>query len=61
MHNLCFEQKNEKYQRFSSENFQFLEVKFSIYLNRGVFVMYFAFVHPLLDGLCGDVLISTAY
>ena len=26
---------------FLSENFQFLEVKFSIYLNRRVFVMYF--------------------
>ena len=38
-HNLCFEQKYEKYQSFSSENFQFLEVKFSIYLNRRVFVM----------------------
>ena len=38
-HNLCFEQKYEKYQRFLSENFQFLEVKFSIYLNRHVFVM----------------------
>ena len=25
--------------RFLSENFQFLEVKFSIYLNRHVFVM----------------------
>ena len=25
---------------FLSENFQFLEVKFSIYLNRPVFVMY---------------------
>ena len=25
---------------FLSENFQFLEVKFSIYLNRCVFVMY---------------------
>ena len=34
-HNLCFEQKLEKI----SENFQFLEVKFSIYLNRRVFVM----------------------
>ena len=31
--------KNEKYQSFLSENFQFLEVKFSIYLNRLVFVM----------------------
>ena len=38
-HNLCFEHKYEKYQSFLSENFQFLEVKFSIYLNRRVFVM----------------------
>ena len=38
-HNLCFEQKYEKYQSFLSENFQFLEVKFSIYLYRHVFVM----------------------
>ena len=38
-HSLCFEQKYEKYQRFLSENCQFLEVKFSIYLNRHVFVM----------------------
>ena len=38
-HNLCFEQKYEKYQSFLSENFQFLEVKFSIHLNRRVFVM----------------------
>ena len=38
-HNLCFEQKCEKYHSFLSENFQFLEVKFSIYLNRHVFVM----------------------
>ena len=30
----------KKYQGFLSENFQFLEVKFSIYLNRLVFVMY---------------------
>ena len=39
-HNLCFEQKYEKYRRFLSENFQFLEMKFSMYLNRRVFVMY---------------------
>ena len=38
-HNLCFEQKYEKYQNFLSENFYFLVVKFSIYLNRLVFVM----------------------
>ena len=38
-HNLCLQQKYEKYQIFLSENFQFLEMKFSIYLNRCVFVM----------------------
>ena len=38
-HDLCFEQKCEKYMSFLSEKFQFLEVKFSIYLNRRVFVM----------------------
>ena len=41
-HNLCFERKFEKYQKFYlflSEYFQFLVVKFSIYLNRHVFVM----------------------
>ena len=38
-HNLCFEQQYEKYPSFLSENFQFLEVKFSIYLNMRVFVM----------------------
>ena len=37
-HNLSFELKYEKYQGFFlSENVQFLEVKFSIYLNRGLF------------------------
>ena len=39
-HNLCFEQKYEKYQSFFfflSENVPFLEVKFSIYLNRRFF------------------------
>ena len=40
-HNLCFEQKYEKYQSFFFfQNFQFLAVKFSIYLNRHVFVMH---------------------
>ena len=38
-HNLCFEQKYEKILEFLSKNFQFLEVKFSIYLNRRLFVM----------------------
>ena len=38
-YNPCFEQKYENYQSFSSENFPFMEVKFSIYLNRRVFLM----------------------
>ena len=40
-HNLCFEQKYEKYQSFFflSENYLFLEVKIFTYLNRRVFVM----------------------
>ena len=38
-HNLCFEPKYEKYQIFLSENFHVLAVKFSVYLNRYVFVM----------------------
>ena len=38
-HNLCFEQKYVKYQNFLSKNFHFLMVKFSVYLNRRVFVM----------------------
>ena len=37
--NLCFEQKYEKYQIFLSENFPFLVVKVSIYLNRHIFIM----------------------
>ena len=39
-HNLCFEQKYEEYQNFLSEFFHFLVVKFPVYLNRRVFVMY---------------------
>ena len=48
-HNLCFEQKYKKYQSFLSENFQFLEVKFSIYLNRHVFVMAQSVEHPYTE------------
>ena len=36
-HNLYFEQKYEKNLNFLSENFHFLVVKFSVYLNRRVF------------------------
>ena len=38
-YNLCFEQKYEKNINFLSENFHFLVVKFSVYLNRHVFIM----------------------
>ena len=38
-HNLCFGQKYENISEFLSENFLFLVVKFSIYLNRRVFVI----------------------
>ena len=37
--NICFEQKHENIRIFLSENFPFSVVKFSIYLNRPVFVM----------------------
>ena len=40
-YNLCFEQKYEKYQNFLSENFYFLVVNFSVYLNRHIFIMRF--------------------
>ena len=36
---------------FLSENFQFLEVKFSIYLNRRVFVMYFLSCYDMLEDI----------
>ena len=38
-HNLCLEQKYENYQNFYLKMFIFLVVKFSIYLNRRVFIM----------------------
>ena len=51
-HNLCFKQIYEKYQNFLPENFQFLEVKFSIYLNRCVFVMYNLYVKLETETRC---------
>ena len=39
-YNLCFVQKDEKKSESLSENFHCLEVKFSVYLNRLVFVMF---------------------
>ena len=50
-HNLCFEHSYEKYQNFLSENFHFLVVKFSVYLNRHVFVMFPEKVVTLLPKL----------
>ena len=38
-HNLCFEQKYEKYPNFYLKIFHFLVVKFSVYFNGHVFVM----------------------
>ena len=39
IHNQWFEQKYETYYIFLSENFRCLVVKFSVYLNRNVFVI----------------------
>ena len=60
---LCFGGKYEKYQRFLSENFQFLDVKFSTHLHRCVFVISYtmmwsstyyleATVHQIVADLC---------
>ena len=48
-HNLCFEQKYVKISEFLSENFQFLEVKFSIHLI-GVFIFCYFFTKTFLLG-----------
>ena len=42
-----FSLKYEKYLSFLSETFQFLEIKFSIYLNRHVFVMETEYMQSL--------------
>ena len=47
----------KKYQSFLSENFQFLEVKFPIYLNRCVFIMLWCWQliflqFPILTHIC---------
>ena len=56
-HNLCFEQKYEKYLSFLCENFQFLEVKFSIYLYRRVFVMRNDYEDVLLSYGSTDIIL----
>ena len=50
-HNLCFEQKCENYQNFLSENFRFCVIKFSVCLNRLVFVMVRFLTLPLICSL----------
>ena len=46
------EQKYEKYQNFLSENFQFLVIKFSVYLNMRVFVMVATENGTVTNALC---------
>ena len=53
-YNLCFEQKYEIYQSFCLKIFRFLEVKFSIYLNRLVFVMILHVLNQLFNRLMWD-------
>ena len=53
-----FEQKYEKYQNFYLKIFTFLVVKFSIYLNRRVFVMNFTEVRSTFFGFVICWLIS---
>ena len=63
-HNLCFEQIYEKYQNFLSEIFHILEVKFSVYLNRHVFVMknvYVIYCLPNVYRVCIYILGRIAY
>ena len=61
--NLCFEQKYEKYSFFYLKIFNFLEVKFSIYLNRRVFVMtridskWYKFIYPV-KSCYADILLN---
>ena len=61
MHNLYFEQKFEKKKNkkkkkseFLSENFHFSVVKFSVYLNRRVFVMRYKNRRKYIEGVEED-------
>ena len=60
IHKLSFEQKYKKYQSFLAESFQFLEVKFSVYLNRRVFEMVPNMFEPLkFDCTCIPIVVRT--
>ena len=52
-HNLCFERNMKNIRLSLSENFPFLAVMFSVYLNRRVFVMLFGlfFMHSVIKYL----------
>ena len=54
-HILCFEQKYEKYQIYFLKIFIFQVVKFSIYLNRHVFVMI-CYVVAYINCLLSDTM-----
>ena len=51
----------KKISKFLSENFQFLEVKFSVYLNRRVFIMKQAKTTLETGGKFGTVLYETIF
>ena len=54
-HNLCFEQKYEKYQNFLSGNFPFLVVKFSICIfELAIFInlIYLGFAYRIRPNYC---------
>ena len=54
-HNLCFEQKIEKYQIFSAEKFQFLKLKNICVLHAQDFVMESKFVSKCVEtGGCDE-------
>ena len=56
-HKPCFQKKKKKkkkYQKFLYENFHFLVVKCSIYLNRRVLTMAYIHVVPELCNYCGE-------
>ena len=56
--NLCLEQKYEKYQNFYMKNCHALVVKFSVYLNRRVFVILLIFISTSGTFTCHDLSVS---
>ena len=52
--NLCFEQKYEKYQNLYLKCFNFLVLKFSVYLNRHIFVMWINFASLAMQNVASE-------